>query len=365
MWPFSDPRIAEREFSRLLVRVPNWLGDQILCTPALTAVRERYPKAHITAHGSKGSFLLYEGGPWFDDYIVTGKEEGVLRQAAILRERGFDACLLLTGSFRTALVACLARIPHRIGYEWSGRTPLLTAHWHRPRPGGKKAPYPTKLYFLDLVAKLGARGGGRVNIPLIQEEVEKADAWFREQGIAPEEPLLCMCVGAAFGPSKLWPSAYFAQVADHMQERHSARVIILCAPGEEEVGAAVRRHARRPLIDTGLKPLTIDVLKAVIWRARALLTNDTGPRHIAASWGIPIVCVMGSTDPIYTDTDLELTRVMRVGVECSPCHKKVCPIDHRCMVWLKPEMVLPALEEAWARGPARIAPLTAKERKTP
>jgi heptosyltransferase-2 len=351
MWPISDPRIAERDFRRLLIRVPNWLGDQILCTPALSAVRERYPKAEIVGHGGKGAFLLYRGGPWFDDFVVHGKEVSMLRQARELRPRGFDACLLLTGSFRTAAVAFLARIPHRIGYRWSGRTPLLTAHWHRPRPGGKKAPYPTKLYFLDLVARLGAKGGGRVTIPLTEGDRKSADDWFRSQGIGPEEKVLCMCVGAAFGPSKLWPAHYFAAAADHMQEKHGARVVVLCAPGEEAIGAAVRSFARRPLVDTGLAPLSIDVLKAVIARSRALLTNDTGPRHIAASFRIPIVCVMGSTDPIYTDTDLEQTTVLREGVDCSPCHLKICPIDHRCMVRLTPEKAIPPLEAAWARGP--------------
>ncbi|MGH7163455.1 MAG: glycosyltransferase family 9 protein, partial [Planctomycetota bacterium] len=113
--------------------------------------------------------------------------------------------------------------------------------------------------------------------------------------------------------------------------------------------AAVRVRARRPLIDTGLRPLAIDELKAVIARARLLLTNDTGPRHIAASFRVPIVCLMGPTDPTYTGTDLDETVVLREEVSCSPCHRKVCPIDHRCMVWLQPERVLAAVEEAWRR----------------
>jgi heptosyltransferase-2 len=172
------------------------------------------------------------------------------------------------------------------------------------------------------------------------------------QGVGADEPLLAMCVGAAFGPSKLWPAEYFAKVADEMTRRHGARVVVLCAPGEEEVGAEVRKHAKLPLIDTGLAPLTVDVLKALIARARVLLTNDTGPRHIAASFLVPVVCVMGPTDPTYTDTDLETQVVVREpGIECSPCHLKVCPIDHRCMVRITPERVLVEVEAAWgARG---------------
>jgi heptosyltransferase-2 len=354
MWPLTDPRIAEREFERIVVRVPNWLGDQIMATPALDAVRARYPRAHIAAHGGRGAQMLFEGGAWFDDFLVSGRREGARAQARLLEKGAFDACLLLTGSFRTALPPLLAGIPHRIGYRWSGRTPLLTAHWRRPRPGGRKAPYPTKLYFLDLVARLGASGGGRIHLPLTDASRARADAWLEANGIDPSDPLLLMCVGAKFGPSKLWPAEYFARTADFMTEKHGARVVILCAPGEEEIGAAVRSHARLPLVDTGLDPLTVEVLKALIARARTLLTNDTGPRHIAASFLRPVVCVMGSTDPTYTDTDLESQVVLREkDLACSPCHFKVCPIDHRCMVRLTPERVTRELESAW-NSPAAL-----------
>jgi len=352
MWPFSDPRIAERDFSRIVVRLPNWLGDQIMATPALDAIRARYPEAHIAAHGGRGAQMLFEGGSWFDEFLVSGQRDEARVQAALLRQGRFQACLLLTGSLRTALPPFLARIPHRIGYRWSGRTPLLTAHWRRPRPGGRKAPYPTKLYFLDLVEKLAARGSGRVHLPLTDACRDKADAWLEKQGIAPDAPLLLMCVGAKFGPSKLWPAAHFARVADEMQRRRGAKAILLCAPGEEPIGAAVRGQAALPLVDTGLDPLTIDVLKALIARARALVTNDTGPRHIAASFQVPVVCVMGSTDPTYTDSDLDSQVVLRAeDVACAPCHFKVCPIDHRCMRRIPPERVLEELERVWKSPP--------------
>lgn len=348
MWPFSDPRIGEREFRRLVVRVPNPMGDQIMATPALQAVRERYGSAHITLHGSKAAEGLYRGAPYFDDFLITAKREKARVVARALREREFDACLLLTGSFRSALPPFLARIPHRIGFRWSGRTPLLTAHWPRPRPGGKKAPYPTKVYYLDLIAPLGARGGGRVRLELDDRTRERGDEWLRSVDIGENDPILAMCVGAAFGPSKIWPAEHFAAVADHMGERHGARAVVLCAPGEEEIGAAVSGHAKRPLIDTGRSPLGAGLLKAVIARSRILLTNDTGPRHIAAAFLVPSVCVMGPTDPIYTETDLERQIVLRNPVPCQPCHKKICPVEgHPCMSGVGPDRVIEALERMW------------------
>ena len=352
MWPFSDRHIAEREFRRIVVRVPNPLGDQIMATPALHAIRRRYADAHITWQGTGVAESIYSGMEWFDDFLVVGRREGVLRTARTLRERGFDAAILLAGSLRTALPPFLARVPHRIGYRWSGRTALLTAHWGRPRPEGKRAPYPTKQYFLDLVARLGATGGGRISLSATPEDRDRATEWLAAHGVRPGAPLLPMGIGAGFGPSKEWPPKYFAEVADRMRREHGAVPILLCAPGEEPIGVAVEEAAGEPLINTGRDPLPLGVTKAIIERSRLVLTNDTGPRHIAAALQVPVVTLMGSTDPTYTGTDLESQIVLREeGIECAPCHLKVCPIDHRCMVRLSPEKALAAMESLWSSGP--------------
>jgi heptosyltransferase-2 len=353
VWPFSDRRIGEREFERIVVRVPNPLGDQIMATPALSAIRRRYPQARIVGHGVANAERLYRGMDWYDDFLVSGRRESALKQARMLRPHRFELCILLSGSLRTAFPPFLARIPHRVGYRWSGRTALLTAHWHRPRPGGVKQPYPTKHYFLDLVANLRAEGSGPVHLARTDEEDATVEEWLAAEKIDPTEPLLLMCVGAAFGPSKLWPAENFAAVAGHMIERHAARVVVLCAPGEEEIGARVRELCPHPLVDTGLNPLDVTTLKGLIARARLLLTNDTGPRHIAACFQVPVVCLMGPTSPVYTETDLERQVVLRrEDVECSPCHLEKCPIDHRCLIWIKPEHALKAVERLWDSPPA-------------
>jgi len=351
MWPLSDARIAEREFTRLVVRVPNPLGDQIMATPALEAVRARYPDAYIAGHGTGVAEQLYAGGTFFDDFLRVGRREGARSQARRLRAGRFDACLLLTGSLRTALPPWLARVPHRIGYRWSGRTALLTAHFRRPRPGGRKGAYPTKLFYLDLVERLGARPDRDrpVSLPLSEDDRAAGAAWRARHGVGDGETVLALCVGAAFGPSKIWPADHFAAVADHMVDRHGVRVVLLCGPGEEEHGARVRALARRPVVDTGEAPLSIGALKAVLAGSRALLTNDTGPRHIAAAFGVPVVCVIGPTDPAYSGTDLGGQVVLREGgVECAPCHLKVCPIDHRCLTRIGPERAIRALEDIFS-----------------
>lgn len=349
-------KIAERDFARIVVRVPNPLGDQIMATPALDALRKRYPRAFIAGHGTDVARQLYAGMDWHDEFLVTGRREGSWRQAAVLRKGRFDLCVLLTGSFRSAVPPFLARIPHRAGYRWSGRSLLLTSRWPRPKPGGKAQPYPTKQFYLDLVAKLGATEGGRARLALTGDEKARAAAWMKEEGLL-EEPILAMCVGAAFGPSKIWPAENFAAVADAMAERHGARVVLLCAPGEQEIAAKVQAHARTRFVDTWTEPLDVGMLKAVIARSRLLLTNDTGPRHIAACLKVPVVCLMGPTSPVYTEADaLGQAILRREDVECSPCHLPVCPIDHRCLTWIKPQDALAAVERMWGgegRQPGR------------
>ncbi|MEM8884830.1 MAG: lipopolysaccharide heptosyltransferase II [Planctomycetota bacterium] len=350
MWPFSDSKIAERDFSRIVIRVPNPLGDMIMATAALDVIRERYPNAHITGHGIGLAKGIYDGGGWFDDFIAVGRREGAFEQARKLKEGNFDACILLTGSLRTALPPFLARIPHRIGYRWSGRTVLLTAHWSRPRPGGKKAAYPTKYYFLDLVSKLGCDGSHArpVRLGLSPAEIEQTDQWLRDHGLEPDAPLLTMAVGAGFGPSKIWPLDRFAAVADAMAEKHGAHAIVLCGPEERELGVAVVEAAQRPIANGEDPVLPTGVLKGVVARCRAMLCNDIGPRHIAAAYRRPIVCIMGPTDPTYSETDMDSQVVIREeGVDCAPCHLKHCPIDHRCMTRIPPERVLPFVERAW------------------
>ena len=350
MWPFSDPKIAQREFKRLVIRVPNPLGDMVMATSALDALRERYPDTHLTGHGTRLAEEIYAGGGWFDEFMVVGRRESVFQQGRDLRAGNFDACLLLAGSMRTSLPPFLARIPSRIGYRWSGRTILLTAHFRRPRPGGKQAAYPTKHYFQDLIKNLGcdARYARPIRLALSDDDKRETDRWLSSFGVASDAPILALAVGAGFGPSKIWPTDRFAEIADTMVERHGACPLVLCGPNETEVGDRVTAAMRHTVPNAAAMVLPTAVLKGVCARARVMLCNDIGPRHVAAAFNRPIVCLMGPTDPIYSETDMGNQMVLLAeGVDCMPCHLKVCPIDHRCMTRIETDRVLPHVEAAW------------------
>ncbi|MHC4957765.1 MAG: lipopolysaccharide heptosyltransferase II [Planctomycetota bacterium] len=350
MWPFSDPDIAKREFQRLVVRVPHPMGDQIMATPAVEGLRMRYPDAHITLHGNKVASSIYKGLPWVDDFLVSEKQAGVREVADQLKAGDHDACILLSGSLRSAIPPYLAGIPHRIGYRRSGRTPLLTAHRKRPRPGGKKAPYPTKRQYFDLIAMVGAPEGGRVRMEVMDDDRAASDAWLARNGIDKIDRLVPFCVGAAYGPTKQWPTEHFAALADRLVDEFDAVPILLCAPNEVEIGRAIQAKAQRPLINTGDDPLNIDTLKALIGRCRLMVSNDTGPRHIAGALQVPIVVMLGAFSSEYTDTDLESQIVLGNPEQpsCWPCESKKCRTPgFPCMTGLLPDLVFDAVAGMW------------------
>jgi heptosyltransferase-2 len=174
---------------------------------------------------------------------------------------------------------------------------------------------------------------------------ERAREYRKAFGIEAGEPLIGLNPGASFGASKLWPARHFAAFGDAVSERYGLRTILFVGPGEEGIAAEIERLMERKPINTAARPLPLDVLKPFIRDLKLLVTTDTGPRQYAVAFGVPAVVVMGPTDPRYSAINLEKTEVVRHDVPCGPCHLKVCPIDHRCMVGITPQEVLGRLEE--------------------
>jgi heptosyltransferase-2 len=341
----SVASIAPAGLRRILVRLPNWLGDTVMALPMLRALGAAAPQAELWCLGPWANPLL-EAEPGVSrrmDVPVRGPARRRLLRD--LEQAGLDLALLTTNSFGTAFEAWRSGARWRIGFAGDGRSALLT---HAVRPA-VPSPHQVAAY-LGLLAPLGLAPSPvpprLVVTPARRDQARRLIAELPEGS----GPLVGIQLGAAFGPSKLWPAEYFARVADHMTSSRGARVVLLCAPGEERIGEVVRNQARHPLVDTGFNPLDVHTLKGLIARATALLTNDTGPRHIAASYRVPVVCLMGPTSPVYTGTDLEEQVVLREeGLACSPCHLKTCPIDHRCMCRITPDRAIAELERIWGR----------------
>jgi heptosyltransferase-2 len=201
-------------------------------------------------------------------------------------------------------------------------------------------------YYLALCALAGCRvekTGRHLELPAPPEALARADAYFRRLGAAPEERILGLSVGTSFGSSKLWTVEGWAAVADHFLGR-GLRVVLFGGPGDrgviERVLAACGRKGAAAATDIPLADLC-----AHMKRCAALVSTDSGGRHIGLAAGIPVVVVMGPTHPNYSEVDSDRFAVLLEKVECWPCHLKECPIDHRCMTRIRPEAVIAATED--------------------
>jgi heptosyltransferase-2 len=173
----------------------------------------------------------------------------------------------------------------------------------------------------------------------------KADKLLTKWGIRSNDMVIGFNPGAKFGSSKCWPPHYFARLAEMLTEQWNCKILLFIGPGEEDLGQSIAGLSKTEIINTGPQCVDLALLKPLIKRCQLLVTNDTGPRHYAVAFGVPVVVIMGPTDPRYTDTNLEKTLVMRQSIDCSPCHEKTCARDHACMTEISPHEVLGSTEK--------------------
>ncbi|MGE3165559.1 MAG: lipopolysaccharide heptosyltransferase II [Planctomycetota bacterium] len=338
--------------ARILVRLPSWVGDAVLVTPALRALRAAYPGASIVAQG-RGHLrgLLHDSGV-FDEFLALERGPRAGRaNARAARATHADLAFVFPHSFRSAWEIFRAGIRRRYGYAREGRSLLLTDSLPTHRTGRRRFPVPMVLQYLELVAMVGAepdRLGPQLGISSATRD--RARAALERLGVADSDRLIGLNPGASFGPSKIWPVRYVAELADRLQSEWGRRVLLLGGPGEEALLRDVEARMRTVPFNTADSLVPLDELKAVLERCDAVVTTDAGPRHIAVAVGTPTVCLMGPTDPRYTHSHLGPSVVLRRDVPCGPCHLKTCPLDHRCLESITPIEVLEVVR-ARMRGP--------------
>ncbi len=353
------------EPNRLLVVLPNWVGDLVLATPALRAFRQRFSTSHIAFLVRPHLADILSGGDWMDEVIRwpsrrhqarSQQRRGFLGLAARLRDKRFDCAVLLTNSFKSALLARLAAIPRRVGYDRDGRGLLLTDRLLPERANGKYVPIPMTRYYNAVARYMGSREcPPELELFTTPKDEAGADQALASAGVEPDRPIVVLNPAASFGPAKCWLPDRFAQVADGLAERHNAAVFISCGPREISAARQVAGSMKHRGIVLDQPVMPLGPMKALIRRASLLVTNDTGPRHFAKAFGTPVVTVFGPTDPRWTELDFAAERKHQVKVHCGPCMKRTCPLDHRCMTRIPSEAVLASAEELLAERPTTIA----------
>jgi heptosyltransferase-2 len=331
------------DIQRILVRSTNWVGDAVMTVPALEALRARFPRAEIVLLSKPWVSEIFWHHPAVNRQIIykpRSEHRGPLGFPKLIRElraEKFDAALLLQNAFQAAWMAWLARIPLRIGYARDHRSFLLHDAIEPPLP----AAYGHQVYYyLQLLFRAGLidkpRPVEEVRLRLTDAEKSWAIKKLESLDLSGPRLLVGLAPGAAFGPAKRWMPERFAGLADRLIGALNADVLIFGSAAERPLAEEIARSMKRtPTIVAG--ETSLRQLLSLMAGCRLIIANDSGPMHLAAALGVPLVAVFGSTDERATGPLGTRIRIVKREVECSPCGRRECPIDFRCMADLTVE----------------------------
>ena len=349
--PYSHPASM-----KILVRAPNWIGDAVMATPALAALRRRFPSADIALLARPTIAALFEAHPDIDRCILyerPGRHDGLgglMTLVGALRRDRFDLAVLFQNAFEAAVISVAAGIPNRIGYARDGRRFLLTASCP-----SASAPRHLRAAYLHLMTLCGADDGHPPSdLPCLVVRPREREAAAEMAGWAQTDIGVGINPGAAYGSAKRWAPERFAAVADGLVRRFGVRVVILGSAAEREIAEAVQRAMTTPSVVLAGQT-TVRQMMGLLARCRLLVTNDSGPMHVAAALGTPVVAVFGPTDPTATSPAGAPCTLVQQPVDCAPCTHRACPRlseIHRCMTGVPVSAVLAAAEVAIAQSDA-------------
>ncbi len=339
--------------SKILIRGTNWVGDAVMSIPAMREIRRLFPRARISLLVRSWVKDVYSAVEFVDEVIEydnAGLHRGVrglLRLCSDLRSRRFDLAILLQNAIEAAIIARLAAIPRILGYARDGRGPLLT---HRVRIDPEIKRLHQVYYYLGILRGAGLLEPqscsktdlvGSIKIGVSDKDLRDADVLLEERGVRRGEILIGINPGATYGGAKRWLTDRYAEVADRLASGYAARIIILGSRSEHPIAQSLAEQTRcRPAVVAGLT--TLGQLMGMLSRCNLLITNDSGPMHLAAALNVPQIAIFGSTSEVATGPLSQRATVIKNPVSCSPCFLRECPIDFRCMIGVSVERVVSA-----------------------
>jgi heptosyltransferase-2 len=356
---------------KILLRGLNWLGDAVMSIPALLRLRQARPSAHIALLSPEKLAGLWQEQPFLDEVLTFSASENIWQVSRRLRKENFSEAVALPNSFRSALELWLAGIPRRVGFARPGRGFLLT----RPLPPRRDA-LPMRKRSAREIRRLIARGAPAPALPpaahhlhdylyltaelgaspeplpprlfVSDEQAAQVCQKLRLENAPPGRPWFGLNPGAEYGPAKRWPAERFAAAAVILQKQTHCRWLIFGGTEDlalaEKIAAEIRGAGGGPDGVFNLAGKTsLRELAAALKLCRLLLTNDTGPMHLAAAVGTPLVVPFGSTSPELTGPSFSPSvQIVRTPVPCAPCFRRECPIDLRCLNGIQTAQVVEA-----------------------
>lgn len=347
----SPPPACDREAETVCVFLPNWIGDVVMATPALRALRQRFPRPtkligvirpHLAA--------VLEGTPWLDDTIAYDRRSksrerramSVVRQLRALRP---DVAMLFTNSLYTGGLAWLSGASRRVGFVRNFRGWLLTDRLRMPYDGWKRQAWSAVDQYLALARAVGCSTQSR-RLELATNDADEAGAEqvWRTLRLDEAERVVLVNAGAATAAAKMWPDEHVIELSHALASDPRVAVLLLCGPAERERVDALEKTIGHPRVRSMAKQdMSLGVAKAITRRSQLLITTDSGPRHIGAAFQTPTVAMFGSIGPAWSVNYNPHEVMLALDLPCSPCGKKKCPLGHyRCMRDLSVNMVLDA-----------------------
>jgi heptosyltransferase-2 len=358
--------VDRKTIKRIIVRGPNWLGDAVMCEPALRGLRRLFPDAQIELLVKPAVADLFVGHPALTrvlTYDTKGRHAGLSGKWALagqLRRQGFDLAVLFQNAFEAAFLTFLAGVPRRYGYATDGRSLLLSDPVAAP---DRRTLVHQVRYYWELLKPLGLTGDPSAPELVVFPEEEQAMAGrFAQCGLTATDVVVGINPGSTYGGAKRWLPERYAEVTEqlcrtiHESREQQVSVVIFGAKGEEHLGQEIAaRLSSRSLVLSGAT--TIRELMAAVKRCAMLLTNDTGPMHIASAFQVPVVAIFGPTDWRTTSPFGSAHAIVRQPVDCAPCLLRECPIDHRCMTRVTVDQVYEAATKqvAGLSGSSRLS----------
>ncbi len=339
---------------KLGIFLPNWIGDAVMATPMLCALRTHFgPEARLVGIMRPYVADVLEGTSWLDEHLFYDPRSNnpALRGWPViraLRKQRFDTVVLLTNSLRTGILAWASGASERIGYVRNLRGPLLTRKLYPAKLQGRLAPTPVLDYYLELAYALGCPiEPPRLELATTDDDEQRADQAWSKLRLPGGQQVVTLNSGGAFGAAKLWPCGYFAMLARRIATELDRSVLVVCGPERARAAQQIVRGAAHPrVVSLADEPLGIGLSKACVRRSRLLVTTDSGPRHFAAAFNVPVITLFGPTHVGWSENHFERAVHLQLDLACVPCQQRTCPLQHhRCMRDLSVDQVYAAVVE--------------------
>jgi heptosyltransferase-2 len=325
---------------KIALFLPNWLGDLAMATPMLRAMRHHFgPDAHLV--GIMRPYLadVLNGTNWLDEqwfYNPRDKDRNLHSWALArrMRQEQFDVAVLLTNSLRTAFVAWLGGAKERIGFVRYGRGLLLTGKLYPRWKGRRLLPYPVVKTYMELAEAVGCEETSlQLELKTVEADEHSADKVFKQLELRTDGRVIALNSSGAYGAAKLWPVEYFGELAQQIADQLDYDVLVMCGPKERDIARQIVFLADRSrVVSMADSPMDFGTAKACIRRCRLMVSTDSGPRHVAAALGLPVVTMFGPILPAWSENPTQKATNLILDLDCIGCHKRTCPLGHHlCM----------------------------------